>query len=149
MSVSTFTAAKKICFIGDWGVTNLKLQKILYLAHMIYLGRFKKPLIDETFEAWDYGPVLPSLYQKVKMFGSGPIEDIFYNSRLIDSGEEASVLQEAAKFLIPKTAGELVAMTHWPQGAWANTYEKGIKGSVITNEKILEEYNARIQPARQ
>jgi uncharacterized phage-associated protein len=33
----------------------------------------KEPLIDERVEAWNYGPVIPSLYHEFKNFGSGAI----------------------------------------------------------------------------
>jgi uncharacterized phage-associated protein len=39
MSIPAYSAARYICARGDWRVTNLALQKILYLAHMVHLGR--------------------------------------------------------------------------------------------------------------
>ena len=56
MSIPAYSAARYICARGDWRVTNLALQKILYLAHMVHLGRTGRALIDGEFEAWDYGP---------------------------------------------------------------------------------------------
>jgi uncharacterized phage-associated protein len=51
----------------------MKLQKLLYYAQgfaMVILG---KPLFDEDFEAWDYGPVLRAVYDKFKGYGSGAL----------------------------------------------------------------------------
>ena len=80
MTVSSFQVAKKICELSNWTVTNLKLQKILYLAQMVHLGRNNgDPLIDEKFEAWMYGPVLPNLYKIMKEFGGSPVRNRFYN----------------------------------------------------------------------
>lgn len=38
MTISSFQAAKKICKLSNWTITNLKLQKIIYFSHVLYLG---------------------------------------------------------------------------------------------------------------
>jgi len=145
MTISAFAAAKKICDLNlntNHGLTNLALQKILYLAHMVYMGQNGgEPLIHEVFEAWDYGPVLPSLYHKVKIFGGNQIQDIFYEIPLIKpDSKEAILLEQAYKQLSDKQPGKLVAMTHREDGAWAKYYSPGIKGIIIPNNDIQEEY---------
>jgi len=78
MTISTFAAARRVCERSNWRVTNLAIQKILYLAHMGHMGENGGArLLASQFEAWDYGPVEPNLYHKVKFFGDGPIQDIF------------------------------------------------------------------------
>lgn len=142
MTISTFEAAKKICQLGNWQITNLKLQKILYIAHLLYIGRNNGlPLIDESFEAWDYGPVVPSLYQKVKFFGGEMIDNIFYDINLDGRNtNEFKTIEEVCENLKNKTAGELVSITHRNNGAWHKSYSirRGLK---ISNESILQEYN--------
>ena len=55
-------------------VTPLKLQKLVYIAHGWNLGLTNQPLVDDELpEAWQYGPVFPSLYQEFKDFGKAPI----------------------------------------------------------------------------
>lgn len=60
-----------------WGdgipIDPLKLQKIIYLAHGWSLVLLKRPLIKEPFQAWNYGPVVPSLYKAFQRFGASPI----------------------------------------------------------------------------
>ena len=143
MAISTFTAARRVCGRGNWQVTNLALQKILYLAQMIYMGENKMRLIDATFEAWDYGPVEPALYHKVKFFGAEPIQDIFVPAG-IDGSREAAAIDQACDFLLARSPAELVAMTHWKSGAWAKNYRPGVRGIVIPDADILEEYQARV-----
>jgi uncharacterized phage-associated protein len=65
MAVHPLIAAKKVCERRTWGVSNLEINKILYFAHMLFLGRhgLDSPLVEEMFQAWDYGPVLPSVYR--------------------------------------------------------------------------------------
>ena len=51
----------------------LKLQKLIYYACGYYQAAYDVPLIDRSIEAWDYGPVIPEIYQEFKAFGSGEI----------------------------------------------------------------------------
>ena len=44
-------------------IGQLKLQKLVYIAHGYYLALTGgNPLVNEPFEAWDYGPVNRTLY---------------------------------------------------------------------------------------
>ncbi len=56
-----------------WRISNLALQKLLYFAHGIHLTRTKRPLVSGYFEAWQFGPVHPSVYRAFKPSGSAPI----------------------------------------------------------------------------
>src|SRR5689334_21455587 len=114
MAARLDSVAKFICDSGDWKVTNLQLQKLLYMAQMLYMGRHDGArLANANFEAWDYGPVEPDLYHKVKMFGSGSIEDVFFNARYYNKGDERrTTLQEVCDNLLSKRPGELVDITH-------------------------------------
>jgi uncharacterized phage-associated protein len=145
MSVSSATAARYACKMAAWSLTNLKLQKILYLAHMVFVGRTNGLLlIDEPFEAWDFGPVLPSLYHRVKIFGNSPIRDVFSDADYPEGTTEGKLIAEACEHLSRKSAGELVAMTHWPDGAWAKNYRKGVYGVLIPAADILQEFKDRM-----
>ena len=144
MPVSPYEAGRIICERGLWKVTNLALQKILYIAHMIHMGRTGgERLVNADFEAWDYGPVVPSLYRKVRPFGDKPIPNIFFAVQDVSNNRIASTLDEACEHLLPKRPGELVAITHWEEGAWAKNYIPGVRGIVIPDADILVEYEAR------
>lgn len=43
-------------------VSPMKLQKLVYFAHGWCLAHADKPLINEKVEAWQYRPVVSSLY---------------------------------------------------------------------------------------
>lgn len=55
------------------GITNLKMQKLLYYAQGIGAARFNCKLIPEDFEAWAHGPVVPSVYHNYKTSGSSAL----------------------------------------------------------------------------
>src|SRR5208282_4587731 len=65
--------------VANWFIENLsrvdplKLQKLVYFAHGWHLALRDQPLIDELVEAWDYGPVVPSLYHQFKRYGNQSI----------------------------------------------------------------------------
>lgn len=62
-------------FIENVDITPMKLQKLLYCLYKEYYKRTKRPLFGERFEAWKYGPVLPSIYAAFKQYGSNSIKN--------------------------------------------------------------------------
>ncbi len=55
------------------GITNLKLQKILYFAQAYFVAKIGRTLFKEKIEAWEYGPVVPVVYHEYKKNGNRPI----------------------------------------------------------------------------
>lgn len=55
-------------------VTPMKLQKLMYFVYREYLQRYGQRLFGENFQTWKYGPVLSSVYDEFKSFGSRPID---------------------------------------------------------------------------
>lgn len=144
MAVSALSAARTLCELRDWNISNLALQKILYIAEMYHLGMTGKPLIREDFEAWDYGPVVPEVYSQARGFGSGPVPNVFHWIPSVPPHtEEHKILAEVADMTKRFSAGQLVDITHWTGGAWARNYHPGERGIVIPKSEIAEEYRAR------
>jgi uncharacterized phage-associated protein len=144
MAVSALSAARTLCELRNWAVSNLELQKILYIAQMFHLGQTGRPLINEKFEAWDYGPVVPELYSRAKAFGKAPVRNVFHwiPDVPFDAPEYKSLAQ-AANATRDMTSGQLVSVTHWSGGAWSQCYRPNERGVVIPNSMILDEYRAR------
>src|SRR5690625_4422121 len=46
----------------DEPITTMKLQKLVYIAQGWALATLDRPLFDEKFKAWTYGPVATALY---------------------------------------------------------------------------------------
>ena len=141
--VSALAAARRMCERSDWALTNLQLQKMLYLAQMFYLGQRGERLLNGSFEAWDYGPVLPLVYSQVKTFGSGPIRNVFYGVSDVQDLNRADMLDQACDQLSQMSAGRLVSITHWKDGAWAKNYVPGARGITIPDPDIIDEYRKR------
>lgn len=63
-----------LAFFDEFGdhTTNKKLQKLIYYIEawgLVYTGS----IIDEDFEAWVHGPVIPEVYQNYKGYGYSQI----------------------------------------------------------------------------
>ena len=146
--MSTMQAAKTFWDLCDGKVSNLSLNKLLYLAHMLHLGNFQTPLASREFEAWDYGPVEPDLYHKLKAYGSKNVADVFpaqsYNEGSHEYGSITSVVEAVGK----ARPGLLVSLTHWEHGAWSRVYQQGIRGITIPDEFVLEEFELRAEKAQ-
>ena len=144
MTITALQAGKIMGERSTWRLSNLEMQKILYLAHMVHLGKHDaKPLVTGYFEAWDYGPVHPDLYHHVKRFGAGAVEDVFGDIPWAPHGTEREMLESAVDELAEVRSSRLVAITHWEGGAWAHHYNPGFRGRRIPNKAILDEYVRR------
>lgn len=144
MTVHALSAARSLCELRNWGLSNLELQKVLYVAQMYHLGRTGSPLISEEFEAWDYGPVVPDVYARAKGFGRSAVPNVFHwVPPVVEGTPEMGTLRTIAESTKNFTPGQLVDITHWVGGAWAKVYRPNQKGIKIPNEMILDEYRAR------
>lgn len=143
--MSALAAARRICERSGWTLTNLQLQKIMYLVQMKYLGEKGARLFNGTFEAWDYGPVIPMVYSQAKMFGRGAIKGGFFGVGSVNDEVRAKELDTAYDQLSGYSPGQLVNITHWSEGAWAKNYIPGVRGVPIPDADIIEEYRERLQ----
>ena len=48
-----------------YGITNLRLQKILYFMQLHFLYVKERPCFEAPIEAWDVGPVVPIAYYEL------------------------------------------------------------------------------------
>lgn len=58
---------------GD-SITNMKLQKLLYYFQGFHVAAFEEQvLFRDRIEAWEHGPVVPSVWQEYTHLGRMPI----------------------------------------------------------------------------
>ena len=115
-------------------VSNLRLQKLLYFVQCIFLGILGYACFSDKIEAWDYGPVIPDVYRKYKVYGATMIPSM--------GTLTSSSLDEKSRFLINQTlntcatkrTGELVKISH-SQAPWKDAYVPGMN-NVITQDSI-------------
>jgi uncharacterized phage-associated protein len=122
-------------------ITNLTMQKLIYLAHGVSLVRYSQPLVNESFQAWRYGPVLEGLYHDLKVFGSSAIsaDHVFIRDwPSIPHGDVEAI--EAIDGVLAQcgqlSGVQLVNLTHDENGPWHNVYNENIQGIEIPQDKI-------------
>lgn len=84
-------------FVNQKGdtVSPKKLQKLLYYVEAWHLVHFDSPIIDEEFQAWVHGPVLPTLYHELKAHGYNDLEVVAEENDTIDE-EIQKIIAEAS-----------------------------------------------------
>ncbi len=119
------------------GLTNLKLQKLLYFAQAACLSLKDEPLFTDKIEAWKFGPVVPSVYHVLKNFGNQPVK---ISSPTKEVSHEAGLLLEDIWSVYGKfSAHELVNITH-NHLPWRRVYESEDENNEITNESLKQFY---------
>ena len=113
-------------------ISPMKLQKLLYYAQGVHLAITGEPLFDDPIEAWTHGPVIRSIYQKYKEFGSNGITKDGYELFEIDK-ETASILEQVYEVFGQFSAWKLRNMTH-EELPWKTTGHD----EVICTEKIKD-----------
>lgn len=149
MPQRSFMAAKTVASLCNFDVTNLKLQKLLYLAHMIHLGTYRQRLIDGHFEAWNLGPVEPNVYHLLKAYGNKNICDVFGTVGFRENSPEYNSIKTVVSQLGHVKPSNLVQITHQDYGAWAKNFFPGTRGIRIPDDDILREYYARVSRAEE
>lgn len=115
-------------------ITNLALQKLLYFAHGIHLTKTKKPLVSGYFEAWQYGPVHPSVYRAFKSSGAAPIatravgrDPLTGKSRDLPNPTDLHVVDlvsDVMKSYGHMSPGRLVDLSHAKKSPWSVVVDK-------------------------
>jgi uncharacterized phage-associated protein len=108
---------------GDEPVTNLRLNKLLWFAQGHALARFGTPLFDDNFVAWDYGAVVPAIYQRYKYCGKNPIAvtDDGFDPNNFAEPEIQDFIVEIANAYNKYSTSELVKMSHEQGSPWFGT----------------------------
>jgi uncharacterized phage-associated protein len=125
-------------------LTPMQLIKLCYIAHGFSLAINKRPLLGESVEAWKYGPVIPSLYRRLKKYGSAPVTEQvphghFRPSERLDGDDQQLidlVFQKYGHF----NGIQLSHLTHRPGTPWAETYEPNSYGADIDDAVIRTHY---------
>lgn len=104
------------------GLTNLKLNKLLYYAQGFSYQRLGMPLFSDEIEAWTYGPVVADVYKMFQPCGRNPITPPDKTVEL--NLEEEELLIDVAREYGRYSANGLVSMTHRSGTPWSQVYKE-------------------------
>ena len=137
----------------EYGISNLKLQKLLYFTQAYFLLTKQEACFEEKIEAWDVGPVVPAAYREYKQFGSGNIPMITYvvekdldniwNSKVVPyydgliTTEDKRLIDPVVDKFSEYSASDLVGLTH-RQRPWIDSYVPNRNNEITV--KAIEEY---------
>lgn len=141
--------------LKDYGISNLKLQKILYFVQAYFLIQTSHPCFKEKIEAWDFGPVVPKAYCEYKQYGCGDIpttksfimidKDNIWNSKRVKfkeiaiSDDDKSLIDKVVDKFSEYSATDLVELTQH-QTPWIDAISS--QSNEIKNESIFEYFNS-------
>jgi len=140
-------------------VSPKKLQKLLYYVEAWNLVHLDTPLLEEDFEAWVHGPVLPSLYHELKQFGFNEItivnDDLDNAEDRIQKVSKANNMSEEQLDLIKSvlnqygnlTSFELEMLTH-SESPWidarGNVPPHERCNNIISKESMKSYYSSQV-----
>lgn len=109
------------CAKDEHPISNLQLQKILYQLQKELLKK-GTVLVNDDFQAWAYGPVVPKVYFEFCSYGAMRIDER-YNVRIENKIKQA--IDPIIEKLRKDEPWELVKQTHLKGGAWDIVYRNG------------------------
>lgn len=162
-----FVSAKAVAnYVLDWseshGIfrTNLDIQKLVYFCHVFHIVKTGGALVRESFEAWPYGPVVPSLYNALKGYErervtthltslsatSGAQEPVPQNW----SKDTEKILRDAMSVYGSLSTHNLIKLSHEKGGPWDCRFhpnQKDTLGPRIFNSEIRSFYTSGTPPS--
>jgi uncharacterized phage-associated protein len=137
-------------------ITQMKLQKLVYIAHGWNLAIFNEPLINNQIQAWKHGPVIPVLYNEFRGVGVSNITEYATDIRIDEETFNISYIvprvpieEVNTHILIDKiwkkygqlSGPQLSNLTHMPNTPWTETYRLNQHNLEIDNEIIRNHYS--------
>ncbi|MDR0664287.1 MAG: DUF4065 domain-containing protein [Helicobacteraceae bacterium] len=138
----------------------LKVVKLVYFAHGACLAYFGKSLFSEQVEAWNYGPVIPSVYHTFKIYGKQligkPANELTMDKKFkfrlntprlsnndleklnaeFDDGTVMNMLDVVWRVYGKYSGVQLVDITHKKDSPWETEFRDDAHHIPIPNDKI-------------
>ena len=134
-------------------LSQLKLQKLTYLAHGWHLAIENSPLVSEDVQAWDNGPVFRSIWDSIRDFGRDEEGYILNSGRKPFKAELGEFEQELIYRIWERygdySATKLSSITHQPNTPWAQTYFERGRNQIIKNDIIEKHFSKLANASRQ
>ena len=133
-------------------ISNMKLQKLLYLAQGIHLAlKNDTPLFADSIEAWKYGPVIPSVYHKFKIYFSGdiPVTHPFASGTATLDEDQLKLVRKVVDLYGGLSAISLSNFTHLQESPWFSVYNAKTFSAEIPTSSISTYFKGWIEQAKQ
>lgn len=104
-------------------LTNIELQKLLYMTQLIHVGLTGNPLFLNKMEAWDSGPTIPDAYAAYRKFGENYIAPVGTWELELLNPMSKIIVKNVMKQTEGMTAKDLCQITKH-QDPWMNCYKR-------------------------
>lgn len=113
-----------VAYENNLSVSNLGLQKVMYFAMREQKDNHEllSQMYDEPFYVWRYGPVVPKIYRKYRIYGA---------SSIIEKGQksdEYSIFDESIIKLLKEDLFTLIDKSR-EHKFWQKNKDKIVKGT--------------------
>lgn len=145
--------------IDDVVLTNLSMQKLVYFAYGWTMGHTGKKLFYDRIEAWQYGPVIPTLYHQLKQYGSKRItkklleydydKDLFFSWNITKGTAIRKLMWYVWQRYKSFPPNRMVTITHNPGTPWSDTIERNGYMAEITDKLIYDHFSKLVHEANE
>ena len=125
--------------------TPMHVIKLVYLSHGWMLGAYHRPLLGEPVEAWQYGPVVPSVYHTFKSFGADPVSIEAVDMSPHFDEDQRQNIESVIESYKGYTAIDLSDITHRAGTPWDKTVRQHGVGSIIPDRLIEDHYSTMLK----
>ena len=113
-----------VAYENNLSVSNLHLQKVMYFAMREQKDNHTllSKMYDEPFHVWRYGPTIPNIYKKFRIYGA---------SSIIEKGKKNnnySIFDESIIKLLNEEASSLITKSR-EHTYWLSNKDKIVKGT--------------------
>ncbi len=123
-------------------MTNMKIIKLVFLAQAWSLARYGQPIFEEDFQAWEHGPVVPTVYNAFKQYGKERITKTTEGyDETVFSPQEEEIILDVFREYGSSTAFALRNMTHRVGTPWEEVYSLG-ENATISKRSIMKYYDS-------
>ncbi|MFP5528184.1 Panacea domain-containing protein [Peptococcus simiae] len=126
------------CYDIGKPISNLQLQQILYFVQVSFLQEEGHLAFAESIEAWQFGPVIPSVYYNFS--GYGGLKIPISEGKYIDFSGRDLVDQVCMESTLIE-AWELLEMSHEKEGAWHRVYNNGKGNRDVISPAVMKTYS--------
>ncbi len=118
-------------------VSNLKLQKILYFMWIDWFKARGEYLFDNKIEGWHFGPLVPDVYRRYRIFLADPIRDT--EEHLITSRSDLRLLKKLVRRYNGMALGDLIQESRRDGSPWDRAGRDREPFPEIAKELMIDE----------
>ena len=122
-------------------LTNMQLQKLVYIAFGFYVAVFNSRMFDDEIQAWNFGPVIPNLYRALRKYGAGEVSSFIDTDNSIkENSPEMKIIESVWDSYRDFDAIQLSEMTHQEGTPWFAVWKKAKRETKIPLDLIRSHY---------